>query len=233
MKKIIEKIEKLMFPHYACAFCGRETPDGELCDACRKFLIVPKVCDICGEHISDDSTICMSCKEYKRNFDKSLSVAEYNQTTAAAVMALKYAGKRYLATDFAKLLAQKYVESGFDADIVCSVPSSKERLKERGFDHAKDIAKEFCKMTGLEYKDLLVKIKHTEHQTELSREQRLVNLEGSFAAQNVTEIKGKKILIVDDVFTTGSTLSCCAKALRKAKPAKIFCLTVAKTVLEK
>lgn len=233
MKDFLKKIDEVLYPHYGCAFCGRETPNGEICGKCKDFLIVPKLCPVCGEHISDDSTICMSCKKFERHFDKSLSVAEYNQTTAAAIMALKYSGRRYLAKDFARLLAQKYAESDFDVAFVCAVPSSAKRLKERGYNHAEEIAKEFCQITGLEFANLIAKTKDTEHQTELSQEQRLTNLDGSFEATCGEEVKGKNILIIDDVFTTGSTLSCCAKALKKKKPAKIYCLTVAKTVLEK
>lgn len=230
--KILTKIGEVLFPHYACPMCDRETLGGVLCPDCQKFVIKPNYCEVCGEHVGAKDKLCMSCKETKRSFDKSFSVFEYNQQTARAILAMKYREKRYLAKDFAKLLHTKYVEAGIACDVVCFVPSSPKRLKKRGYNHAEDLAKEFCKLADLPCKPLLDKIKETEHQTELTREQRKTNVIDAFVCTDKQSAKGKVVLLLDDVFTTGSTLQECSKALKKARPKKIYCLTIAKTILE-
>jgi len=230
--RILNKIKEILFPHYSCVICGRETKDGKLCDECKEYQIMPKFCERCGEHVGEHDKLCLECAETKWHFDKSVSVFDYNATTASSILAMKYKEKRYLSKDFARLLKQRYEAAGFDADVVCCVPSSPKRLKERGYNHAKDLAEEFCKIIDLPYAELLDKIKETEHQTELSRDERKKNLTDAFVCTDKT-IKGKKVLIIDDVFTTGSTLDACAKALKKCKPEKIYCLTIAKTLLNK
>lgn len=230
--KFWNKIKETLFPHYSCAICGKETPNGKLCDGCKEFLIVPNYCARCGEHVGESDTLCLECSETNWNFDKNVSVFEYNQFTASPILAMKYKEKRYLAKDFAKLLYERYVAAGFDAEIVCSVPSSPKRLKERGYNHAEDLAKEFCKLANLPYAELLTKTKETEHQTELAREERKQNLVDAFVCTDKT-VKGKKVLIIDDVFTTGSTLDACSKAIKKCKPSNIYCLTIAKTLYSK
>ena len=230
--KFFSAIKNSMFPHYDCPFCGKETIDGKLCKNCKSYLIMPKYCAICGEHVSEIDNLCNECKEQKRYFDASRSVAEYNSVVSKAVQDLKYNAKRYIAEDFAGLLADVFVKTGWNVDYVCAVPSSPMRMKERGFNHSEDIAKSFCKLCNLQYVDLIKKVKETRHQTEISQEERYKNLDDAFKLNDDIDIKNKNILIVDDVFTTGSTLNACAKATRKGKPNKIFCLTIGKTLFE-
>ncbi|MBQ8468492.1 MAG: ComF family protein [Clostridia bacterium] len=230
--KFFNFLKRTMFPSFGCPFCDCETLNGELCKNCKKLLIQPQFCEICGEHVSEMDKICNECKETKRSFDQSRSVAEYRDAVSMAVINLKYNGRRYIADGFAKLLSGLFESTGWKVDYVCSVPSSKNRIKERGFNHAQDIAKKFCENCGLEYVELLDKIKETDHQTNMTMEERLTNLQGAFKLRD-KDIKGKNILIVDDVFTTGSTLDACSKAIRKGKPNKIYCLTIGKTVFNK
>lgn len=239
--KIIDRLEDLFFKNHACICCRREIPDGtefSLCKNCfdKLDVIDGTTCKTCGEKILEGNIFCDRCKLIKYNFDKSNSFAVYDDTASRIVKRFKYNGKKYYAEHIAKLMAknEKYFE---DIDFITFVPVSDKRKKERGFNQAEEIARELGKIYEIKVLNTLEKLGNGKHQAGLTKKERRENLSGSFALkEDVKEIiKGKNILIIDDVFTTGSTLSECAKALKSArtkKPAKIYCYTFAKTKLE-
>lgn len=232
LSKVINKVENILFPHYVCPFCGEETPAGQVCDDCNKLKIQPNFCIKCGGHVSGIAQVCMQCKEYEHVFDKNFSVYEYAGNSAAAIVKLKFKEAKYLAVDFAKILASRFAESGISADIVTYVPTTAKKLKERRYNQSAEMAKEFAKLTNLVCLDLLDKTKDTADQKELSRRERLKNLLGSIVVKDKWQVKGKDILVIDDVFTTGGTMDACAKALKRAGANKVYGLTVCKTLLE-
>ena len=124
----------------------------------------------------------------------------------------------------------KNVDYFKDVDIVTFVPISKSRLKERGFNQAQDLAKHIGKIISKPVVSIFNKIDSGKHQAELAQADRLKNLIGSITLADVNEnLKGKVVLIVDDVFTTGATLDECSKVLLKLKPKMIKTATFAKT----
>lgn len=229
LSQIINKAEDILFPNYQCPFCKTETPDGVVCENCNKLRIAPNYCIKCGAHVGADSAVCIQCKDYERIFDQSFSVFAYSGKVASAVQRLKFNSEKFLAKDFANLLAQKFKEVAASVDFVTFVPSTKKRIKERGYNQAQEIANEFAKLVNIPCLEVLTKTKETAHQTELSRKERLENIIGSIAVLDKWQVKGKNALVIDDVFTTGSTISACAKALKKAGAAKVYGLTLAKT----
>lgn len=230
--KVVSKVEDTMFPHYVCPFCKTETPDGCVCNDCLKLAIQPTYCAKCSEHITEGSTICIECKDYERIFDKNISVFNYTDKVSLAIQRFKFKQEKYLAKDFAILLAQKYAQANISADIITFVPASKKRVKERGYNQAEELANELSKLINIPTLNLLIKTKETVHQTQLSRKERLQNLMGSIAVADKWQIKGKNILVIDDVFTTGSTMSTCAKVLKKAGATNVYGLTLAKTAIK-
>lgn len=225
----VNTIEDVLYPHYVCPFCETETPDGKVCDDCKTLLIKPNYCVKCGAHIPESANVCMQCKEIERIFDQNFSVYLYDGYVSGAIQKLKFKGAKYLAKDFAKILAEKFDRLEINVDVVTFVPSTAKRIKERGYNQAKEVALEFSKLVGLPCMDLLAKVKETAHQVDLNRKERLENLIDSFAVVDKWQVKGKNILVIDDVFTTGSTMTSCAKALKKAKAQKVYGLTLAKT----
>lgn len=241
LSKIINNIENLFLKNHACIACRREIPDGteySLCDNCKNNLTIidGTMCKICDEKILDGNTFCDRCKMIKYNFDKSNSFAIYDDTASKIVKRFKYNSKKYYAEHIAKLMQQN-AEYFKDIDYITFVPVTNKRKKERGFNQAEEIAKVLGEFNNIEVIDTLEKLGNGKHQAGLTQKERRENLSGSFSLrENVKEIiKSKNILIIDDVFTTGSTLSECAKALKSArtkKPAKVYCYTFAKTKLE-
>ena len=231
LSKMINVAEDTMFPHYVCPFCGAETPDGVVCNECNKSLITPSFCEKCGEHVGENARVCMECKEIERLFDRSLSVFKYENSIAAAIKRFKFNGAKYLAEDFAMLLAAKFNSINIDVDIITCVPSTQKNIKERGYNQAAEMAKHFAEIVNLPFAEVLLKTKETPHQIDLTKQQRLKNLAGSFSVVDKWLVKNKSILIIDDVFTTGSTMSACAKVIKKAGANKVYCFTLAKTAL--
>lgn len=227
--KFINKVEDVIFPHYVCPFCEIETYNGKVCEDCKSNLINPNYCQRCGAHIPKSAKVCMQCKETDRIFDQNFSVYNYDGAVSMAIQKLKFKGAKYLAIDFAKILAEKFETLQIDIDIITFVPSTAKRIKERGYNQAKEVAINFSKLVKLPCIELLAKTKETAHQVELNRKERLSNLIDSFAVVDKWQVRGKNILVIDDVFTTGSTMTSCAKALKKAGAQKVYGLTLAKT----
>ena len=131
-------------------------------------------------------------------------------------MALKFKEKPYIYKTIAYFLEnnQKSLEKLKKYDIILIVPISKKRLKERGYNQTELIAKEIAKITKIKIeKNVLLKIKNTLPQSTLNREEREKNVKGVYAARRIDKIKGKRILIIDDIYTTGNTVNECAKTL--------------------
>ncbi len=234
--KLINNFEDLFMTNHSCNACGREIPDGskfQLCNDCLNSLdkIEGNICSKCGERLPQENLkVCDHCKDTKYNFVSNRSCFYYNDIASKIIKNLKYNLKKYIAKDIAKMMLLRY-EFFENVDILTYVPISKTRKRERGFNQSEEIAKEIGRALNLPVKNLLIKKDGGRHQADLNMSQRLTNPVNSFEIfkENKNLISGKRILIVDDVFTTGSTLSECAKVLNTLKPKSICTVTFAKT----
>lgn len=240
-KKIVSGFENLIFTNHACLACRREIEDGtkySLCKNCNQNMarLGGTLCKICGDVILEGNNYCDRCKRLSFDFDYSNSFTFYDEIGARIIKRFKYNGKKY----YSKYIAEMMLENAkyFDGiDIITFVPISGKRRKERGFNQAEEVAYVLGEKLGIEVIDTLDKIGKGRHQAGLTQKERRQNLSGTFALKEEVKklIKDKNILIIDDVFTTGSTLSECAKVLRSSrtnKPLKVCCYTFAKTRLE-
>ena len=233
--KALNFVEDLFMTNHSCVCCGREIVDGtkfQVCENCKnKFdLLNDSLCEKCGDRVAETVAVCDNCKKLEYHFDQNRSYAYYNEVTASVVKGLKYNKKKYFARHIAEMMCE--IKDFFDdVDMISYVPISNKRRKERGFNQAEEIAKELGKLLKLPVENLLVKVENKKHQAELSQQERLKNLIGSFVVcdDSKQKIKNKVVLIVDDVFTTGATLSECAKVLERVATCKIKTVTFAKT----
>lgn len=208
-------------------------------------LIYPPVCGICGKLNSE--SLCKKCEiklksqsvfgidDYSRNvgkyFEEHLYVFMYGEIIRSALLNYKFNDKAYLYKTFVNYLlkSEKFVEIIKSYDIIVPVPLSKERKKQRGYNQSELIAKEICKKLKIELnnKDLR-KIHNTEKQSLLSESDRVKNIEGAYSVKITKNLCKKSVLIIDDIYTTGSTVNECSKEIRKAGTKKIGVLTIAK-----
>ena len=228
----ISKALNFLFPlKVTCNACGRENfNDRFFCDDCESSL--PKndgiVCAHCGRQVFNAEPRCLSCKGRETHFEKARSVFRYEMPVNALIGALKYEGKRYLAEVFASYMASVYYASYFNCDFAVAVPMSEERLKERGYNHSELLAKKLCEIVKIPFDfGVIQKHKETSRQAELDAKSRAENLKGSFKILNKSAIANKRILLVDDVMTTGATVECLSELLIKGGAQSVCVLTVA------
>lgn len=235
LKNIFLHAEDLLMTNHSCISCGKEVPDGtkfSLCKSCIDSLdkIDGKTCAKCGETLGADVLICDACKERDYVFRSNKSIFYYSDAAATIIKNLKYGGKKYITKIVAEMMTET-MEVFAGIDLILFVPTSKTRKRERGFNQAEVIANEISKIVGIKVVDALFKDNSSKSQAGLKREDRLKSIKGSIHLNSEVsdEIKGKNVLIIDDVFTTGSTLNECAKEILKAKPKEVRTLTFAKT----
>ncbi len=235
IKSAYLSFENLLMTSHNCIGCKAELPDNtkfSLCQNCKNCLckISEPVCIRCGDEISGKLKLCDVCKEKDYAFTSNRSIFYYGEVEASIIKGLKFNSRKYYAKPIAELMTTDL--SSFDGiDFLTFVPINSARRKTRGFNQAEEIANEISKITNIAVLPALIKNKSSIHQTGLTQKQRLENLKNSFSLDENyrDQIRGKTILIIDDVFTTGSTLNECSLTLLQAKPKRIQTLTFAKT----
>lgn len=237
VKEMFNKILNCLFPSsITCFVCGDEVRESKhcLCDRCESEIpSVKKFCLKCGSPIYSSAKYCLTCKNNVRHFDVARSPLIYKDSVAKAIKEFKYDGKTYLAKHFASFMFEEFLKFKNELlpiDIIVPIPLSAERLIQRGFNQAELLAKELSKLTKIEtVTNCLVRIKNTSTQTALSFKERQENLEDAFKVENKNLVKGKVILLIDDVLTTGSTTSHASEKLKRAGAKAVYVLTAATT----
>ena len=211
--KIKDKLLAFFFPP-KCIFCRKVLEQDGICSECEKKL--PKRKDA-------------KVREKAPFVDEMYAPLYYEGYVRSAVLRYKFGGVKCSATEFAKII-RPCIEENLTGkyDCITWVPTSKSRSRKRGYDQAKLLAEELGKMLEMPVNALLKKRLDSKPQSKLStREQRIANIIGAFKLRNV-DVQDAKILIVDDISTTGSTVSECARVLKTAGAAKVYAVTLAK-----
>ena len=201
-----------------------------LCENCLSTLNYnnKRICYKCGVEITGAGSYCIHCKDSENSYDFARAPFNYTGTIKNLIYKLKYSNAKYLKNYLGYFLVDEYIKAGFNADIVIPVSMSEERRKERGYNQAYLLCEKLQEVLGLEVSDeILIRHKDTPHQTNLTKKERESNLKDAFKVIKKDKIKNKNILLVDDVFTTGSTAEWCSKELKKAGAKNVFVLTLA------
>lgn len=225
----------LLFPP-RCAGCGRT--GAVLCARCFAAIQSPTtpLCPRCGRQLSAAATtgVCAACAagHDPRHLDAARACAAYDGPLRNAVLALKFRGQRRVAQPLGRLLASEVRRAGWQPDVVVPVPLHRDRRRTRGYNQAELLARACARSLGLPCSTaLLVRSRVTRPQVGLSTADRRANVAGAFALagpRDFTRLAGRRVLLVDDVLTTGSTLDAAAEAVRAAGPATVWGLAVAR-----
>jgi ComF family protein len=228
----------MLFPA-RCAAC-RETvgAHGALCAACWEeihFITAPH-CHRCGlpfAHEMGEQALCGHCMKESPAFTEARAVFRYDETSRAQILALKYYDKTQLAPVFGHWLARAAGEYKDKVQAILPVPLHYWRLVGRRYNQAGLLAQALAKQTGLPVlNDTLRRVRATTTQAGLTRTGREKNVRGAFKVPHAKRetLKGKSVLLIDDVMTTGATLNACARALNDAGVVDVYVLTLARTV---
>lgn len=218
-----------------CPACGQRLAptDQQVCDACwRRIAEVQRpVCPRCGLGAVGRRERCPGCLRTEVFTDAARQAARFVDPLATVVHQLKYGGVAELAAPAARLLARLLLREfpGARWDAVVPVPLHRVRERERGYNQSALIARRLGAMFDWPVEErLVVRRRFTRSQTHLSRAERLVNVAGAFACPDPRRVAGKRLLLVDDVHTTGATMNETARALREAGAAEIIAVAVAR-----
>jgi ComF family protein len=232
----VARLVDLLYPP-RCLICDADLPTDHgspLCDDDERRVVVidDPICDLCGRKMYAQATgelICGECRVQERHFDRAFSATMYNDVMKPLVHLYKYGMRQHLAKPLARWLIA-FMRAHVDAasfDAIVPVPLHWRRYQYRGFNQAIELAQPVAREFDLPIiTRVLRRVRHTLPQVDLSPEERVKNIEGAFVVRHPERIAGKRLLLVDDVYTTGATLNECARVLKRAGAAEVVGLTL-------
>lgn len=231
------EIIDFLLPRLCCG-CGDRVSDSQelVCNSCIESIppLRLPICKTCG---CPDATVksemkCTNCPAGKIWFSSARGVTAFSGVAQTMVAKIKYQQRVEYAPLLAKAMVVEFVNGGRKADIIVPVPLHSTRLRERGFNQSAILAQYFADYFPLPMlKDGLVRQKPTPTQTRLKKGERRKNVAGAFKCCDGDAIQGKNVLLMDDVYTTGSTLNECARVIMESGATSVHCLAYARAVL--
>lgn len=232
-KKILKALEKIFFPN-VCPICGKVIrPDERICRTCItkvKIIKEPK-CQKCGKQLAtDEKLFCTDCEGMKHIFDRGICIFEYTEELKKSLYRFKYDNKRCYSDFFGYAGAKKYRKllKQWKVEKILPVPMYRKKRQKRGYNQAEAFGQSLAEYTGIELDmQCLIRVRETKPQKGLSKEERHQNLQKAFGV-DMEKIKAMNaVLLVDDIYTTGSTMDACAKVLKAAGVEKVYFMCVA------
>jgi ComF family protein len=230
----------LVYPE-ACFLCTvpvARQQDCGICGSCwdkaLALKIAPPRCSSCGlpfQNFQEDSEhLCGNCIQQMPPYAGARSFGYYLAELSGIIQGLKFQGRRNLAGLLAPLLAGAFFETWAreDFDLVVPVPLHPKRKRERGYNQSELLARLLARQIAIPYDNALARIRSTLPQVGLTDSQRLENLRKAFSCVNPQQVSGLRILLIDDVMTTGATVASAAQALLEGDALRVSVLTVAR-----
>ncbi|MBR4931454.1 MAG: ComF family protein [Alphaproteobacteria bacterium] len=239
LKQTTQTICDFVFPPQ-CPYCEKTiTREEMLCTECFKkipFITGPK-CYRCGCPLpfaeSEEKLLCPKCLTSRSVYDLSRSVFEYDSFSRNAILKLKYADRTDLRHFFVEYMCRAGIDLFDKADIVLPVPLYWTRRLKRKYNQSAILAELIAKKMSLTYSPhILHRKRATKAQAGQTKQERLKNVHSAFSIRNADKIKGKHVLLIDDVLTTGATANACAKILKENGAKAVYVLTIAQAVIK-
>lgn len=234
--RVGEALKSLFYPPH-CASCGLDTEPGvHLCAECaeKPRAIVAPFCHRCSEPFEgaiDGTFECANCADRTLHFDCAVAPYLSRGVVRDFIHRFKYDHERYLRQPLAGWLADALSDERLQSpaiDLIIPVPLHATRQRERGFNQATLLAELLSLRARVPMRECLQRTRYTTTQTRLDRHERMENLRNAFRVRHSDAVQSRHILLVDDVFTTGSTVDECARVLRLAGAASVRVATVAR-----
>lgn len=243
MKKpnFITRILDALFPRrIKCILCGDELNIDErnsICPTChdKAPFIKGHTCIRCDMPLLEDdyANVCFNCKRHNYHYTAVKSAFQYTGNIRSCIYRFKYKHQKFLGEYLSKFMVVKYAQLDWHIDGVIPVPLHPARQKKRGYNQAEELAKPFCDDLALPLLNILQRVKDTPSQTTLSPSDRANSVKDAFILTDKSLVKGKNILIIDDVYTTGATIEEITNLLLRAGANAVYGLTLAHAVIKK
>ncbi len=245
LRAVCQALASVVFPA-PCRICERALDTGSVipfcgeCVAALRQTLPQPLCALCGRPIVSPSVAegispprCHLCRRDIYGFDLARSFGAYTPQMSRAILLLKYGNVVPLGNWFARLLITLVAGSpaDFAADAVVPVPLDRGRLRERGYNQAGLIAKPLAGLLGIPFRSaLILRTRPRPNLLRLTRRERWETVRGAYATHKAAQVDNLRVLLVDDVFTTGATLDACSRVLKGAGAARVVGLTVARAI---
>ena len=226
----VRNILVLLYPD-RCPVCDRILHNTKICPSCAGRLrhVAEPLCYSCGKPLAHaEQEYCPDCRKRKHEFMQGRAVFQYQGPVRGILYRYKYSNRR----DYTEYLAQEAIRCygswvrRLDIQMVVAIPLSKKRMRRRGYNQADLFGKKFSELCGLDYDaSLLVRVRNTIPQKELSLQERKNNLKNAFK-MNKNVVNLERVLLVDDIYTTGSTIDAAALALKQAGVREVYYLCI-------
>lgn len=238
LEKIKNEVMEAVFPsNIYCICCGSlidSTRPYSLCDKCVREIhwIGSRTCEKCGKALPETyrGDLCYDCMTYAHDFHKGYSCFTYGLHERELLFDFKYNNRRYLAGKFGDILYDRISCENIHPDVIIPVPVSRSRMKKRGYNQSALLAKRLSERWGVPADDgILIRKKDTPPLRGLSPAEREEKLADAFAVADgkTSKIAGKRVLLIDDIYTTGITADSCSRVLAAAGASEISLLTLA------
>jgi ComF family protein len=204
-----------------------------LCSACQDniHLLTPPYCNLCNRHLTS-SGICQQCQRWPLKLSGLRAVGTYEEPLRTCIHALKYDGQTRLAEPLGNMLASKFSISRLRADIIIPVPLHAGRLQQRGYNQSKLLAEYCSRQIGIPVReDMLIRRRATSAQVGLAVQERQQNVMGAFSCSPAFThgaLAQSRVLLIDDVCTSGATLEACSEPLFAAGAQEVWALVLAR-----
>jgi ComF family protein len=234
--ELFQAAVSLLYPA-TCTICRQHLRAGEyLCDACEAKIarIVPPFCETCSEPFDgsiNTAFTCANCAHRAIHFDAAVAAYRGRGIVRDVIHQFKYNRQIHLRHVVARWLCAALDDErlrNIQFDLIVPVPLHPARQRERGFNQASVLAELLSAQTSIPCKPLLKRMRYTTTQTALDRSERMKNLHNAFRLRKNADVRGLRVLLIDDVLTTGSTLSECARILKRAGATSVHAATAAR-----
>lgn len=204
--------------------------NGLICPGCQKELklIGEEHCEKCGKRIADGSGLCSDCRQHDRSFVQCRSLMDYDERMRDIMADIKYNSKREYLSLLALLTADRLGEWIIQKqiDYIIPVPVHESRLRKRGYNQSEILCEDIGMYLDIPVrKEIIVRNKNTAAQKELNAGERMLNLQHAFGVQKKLPY-GCTVLVVDDIYTTGSTMECCSSCLIRAGAVSVYGISI-------